>query len=76
MATKNEPGCDAGLNRKACSISLTFNELLALKANIILGRLWTKTEEQRRVQEVFERIGQKLIRGGFPREDVERLTKL
>ena len=72
----NGPGCDTGLNLKACSITLTFAELLALKVQLTLGRMWTPPEHQKHVQNVLARIAKKLMAGGCGPEVTERLTKL
>ena len=72
----NKPGCDTGLDFKACSITFTFRELLALKAQLLLGRMWTPEEHQTNVLNVLGRIAKKLTAGGYGAEVVERLTKL
>jgi len=72
----NQPGCDTGMNLKACSITLTFAELLALKAQLSLGRMWTPDKHQKHVQNILTRIAKKLTKGGYGPAITERLTKL
>jgi hypothetical protein len=49
---KARPGCDTGLNFKACVITLSFNELLALIANCRWVK-WSPTTTQECVQKIL-----------------------
>jgi hypothetical protein len=73
---KARPGCDTGLNFKACVITLSFNELLALKATLTLGKMFTQPQQQECVQKILDRIAVKLKKDGLAQESIDMLCKL